>query len=394
MQSRRPLSLLACLVAAALAGGLVLFQGGSGPGPSRGKERVSPEAAARAGARALERKVSHEDGGWHSETYGILRPGRALTPFALHAIARSGRTIDPGVLARAIAFLDGKTTEAGAIAAGGGVLDYPNYATALAVLALVDLRCRGWESRVRRMVDYLLADQLADPLGWTPADAAYGGWGFGGSPRSRPTVGPPTVNPDLSVTALVLSALGAGGVARDHPARGRALAFALRCQELGSNGGFIFNPVDLSNNKAGPPGADGVRVRVLPYATATTDGLYVLLACGLGPRDSPVAAAIRWLGAHPSLDAPEGFEAPGPPRWDLGLRFYYWWSAARAMRALEAAGGRALLPWPDWREQISRRVLDLARPDGTWSNPVALSREDDPLVATPFAILTLDLCHK
>jgi len=80
------------------------------------------------------------DGGFHSATYGLLRSGQSLTPFVLGALLRVPAATVPapaGAVDRAIAFIRRHTSPDGAVGVTGGDADYPNYATALAVDALV-----------------------------------------------------------------------------------------------------------------------------------------------------------------------------------------------------------------------------------------------------------------
>ena len=78
------------------------------------------------------------DGGFHSATYGLLRSGQSLTPFVLSALLRvPDATVPAGAVDRAIAFIRRHTSVDGAVGVTGGDADYPNYATALAVDALV-----------------------------------------------------------------------------------------------------------------------------------------------------------------------------------------------------------------------------------------------------------------
>jgi hypothetical protein len=42
-----------------------------------------------------------------------------------------------------------------------------------------------------------------------------------------------------------------------------------------------------------------------------------------------------------------------------------------------------------WAEALAEELLKRQRADGAWVNPAVLVREDDPLVATPFAMAAL-----
>src|SRR5690242_18216215 len=108
-------------------------------------------APARAAAYLWSRQA--EDGGWHSQTYGLLRSGQSLTPFVLAALLEVPGDLYPLPAAkvdRAIAFISSRTKSNGALglADESGIPDYPNYATALAVSALINARRPGWEARV------------------------------------------------------------------------------------------------------------------------------------------------------------------------------------------------------------------------------------------------------
>jgi len=70
--------------------------------------------------------------------------------------------------------------------------------------------------------------------------------------------------------------------------------------------------------------------------------------------------------------------------------YYYAASAARAFRdhKLELPNGR------DWRDELSYELAKRQAKDGSWSNPVELVRENDPIVATSNAALALARCRK
>ena len=129
------------------------------------------------------------DGGFHSATYGLLRSGQSLTPLVLGALLRVPDATVPdtaGSVDRAIAFIRRHTTVDGAVGVIGGDADYPNYATALAVDALVAAQRRSWTADIAPMVAQLRAQQFSEANGWTPEHPAYGGWGMGGAIRRPP----------------------------------------------------------------------------------------------------------------------------------------------------------------------------------------------------------------
>src|ERR1700686_2332230 len=82
-----------------------------------------------------------EDGGWHSHRYGLLRSGQSLTPFVLDALLGVPESVLPRPLEavdRAIAFIKRDINADGSLGLMDSVApDYPNYATGLAVRAIV-----------------------------------------------------------------------------------------------------------------------------------------------------------------------------------------------------------------------------------------------------------------
>jgi hypothetical protein len=333
-------------------------------------------------ARAAEYLWSQqaEDGGWHSHTYGLLRSGQSLTPFVLEALLEIPAEVLPLPQARvdrALAFIKSQTQPNGGLGlADSGIPDYPNYSTALAVSALSRARRPGWESQIQPMIAYLRTQQFTDQNGWHPADPVYGAWGMGGGRRTPPDTG----HVDLSMTRYVLQALRAAGVPATDPIFKQAQMFVERCQNFDprqpadADGGFFFSTTEYDTNKAGH---DGKRFR--SYGTTTADGILALLAAGLPPDDPHISAAQHWLTAHHHDMAVPGFIGPAYQRWPRGLAFYYSAAATEAFHSVHLQEGSGIIDG----------LRSTQRPDGSWANPENLVKEDDPLIATGFAIRAL-----
>jgi Squalene-hopene cyclase C-terminal domain/Prenyltransferase and squalene oxidase repeat len=304
-----------------------------------------------------------EDGGFHSGVYGLLRSGQSLTPFALGALLdvpesrlpRPANGVD-----RAFEFIRKHTNVDGELGRMDPTIDdYPNYATALAVTAFVKARPGGWEKDIAPMLARLRAQQFAETNGWKRSDAAYGAWGMGG-PILRP---PEAGHVDVSMTRYVLEALRASGVPASDPSIARALVYLERSQN--PDGGFYFSAVNADINKAGE--AEG---HFLSYGTATADGVLALRAAGIPDSDSRVAKAVQWLRTHHKRDGAPGFDSASREMWSSGLRFYYADVISRAVPGLPL-------------------ILPDQQADGSFRNPNFLVKEDDPIIATTFAIGTL-----
>ena len=325
---------------------------------------------------------SHQsrDGGWPSRTYGLLRSGQSLTPFVLDALLQVPSNVyrlPSDRLERSIRFIRANTNADGVLGMMDPSLpDYPNYATALAVSALCRAKRSGWEKDIRPMVAYLRRMQFSEQNGWKPADAPYGAWGMGGMEHPPPNPG----HVDLSMTRYVLQALRAAGVPLDDPAFARARIFIDRCQNYDpehpkdADGGFFFSTTESDTNKAGQ---DGQHFR--SYGTTTADGILALVAIGGTLQDRRIRAAHNWLISHHRDMAVPGFVGPAYQRWPQGLAFYY---AAAATEAFHALGNLM-------DTSVANALKRTQRRDGSWVNPENLVKEDDPLIATAFAVRAL-----
>jgi len=304
-----------------------------------------------------------------------------MTPFVLAALLRvpeSESSPRRGALERALDFIKTNTNPEGALGLMDDTPDYPNYATALAVCAIVKARRPGYEAIVDRMISQLRAQQFSEANGWKPQDPPYGGWGMGGSIHRPPEAG----HVDLSMTRHVLEALQLSAVSSSDPAIGRALVYLQRSQN--PDGGFYFSAVNPEINKAGNTGSG-----FASYGTATADGVLALRAAGISDEDPRVKNALAWLVEHHQPDRAPGFDKikqdassqsteqsipyDSTQKWAAGLRFYYAHAIARVLPGLPVE-------------------LPAQSADGSFKNEVNLVKEDDPLIATSFALYAM--AHK
>jgi len=347
--------------------------------------RDSVVALARAVRWLLARQA--EDGGWHSQTYGQMRCGAGNTSLVLYALTCLPQDARRGALPhmqRGYKFLLKNQHQDGFVRGLDGCSDYPNYATALTSASINRLGGGERNAQHARMRLYLQKSQQTQS---TPARPAFGGWSHTGG-KDRNLLAP--ADEDTSATALAIEALKrSGGMNSDS--RAAALAFLARCQNWQdspeNDGGFCFKPVpDDPLNKGGWHNRDGAAFRGRSYGSATADGLCALVDCGLAHDDPRVAAAIAWLRGHEAVD-----HVPGIPQEEAevqmrdALVFYYFAALARAVERVPSAIS------PRHRAGVVERLLKDQRPDGAWSSPCPLMREDDPLLATPLAVIALSI---
>lgn len=387
---------------------ILLSLGVAACGPSGTGEHGSASSLAKA-REAANRASAYlwaaqgNDGGWHSPVHGIARGGHAWTPYVLYVLAGAGADAglassrEPGLvgeqsaagIAAGLRFIRGRVDDGGALGRGDGfVLEYPNYATAYALMVLSAVNDPA-DARLRaRMRAYLLDQQWTEQRGITPDHPAYGSWGFGETAFAAGSVG----HVDLSHTRRVLQAIQPApaevnerallflGLVQRANSDGRAV-LGVPQTETPFDGGFYSSPVVYGVNKAGIDTTSSGARYFRSYATTTCDGVMAMLAAGVGREEAPVAEALRWLRDHPALDRVAGIPESERGQWEDVMFFYHLNARAEVLR-LEPSASQLL--------EIERLLLEHQHEDGSFSNPVGgPNKEDDPVLATAFALSTL-----
>jgi hypothetical protein len=314
--------------------------------------------------------LQRPDGSFRSEHYAVLRSGQAMTPFVLHALQAAGEGRGESA-AKALEFVrksigTAPSGEGGAIGYGDpDLLEYPVYATSLAILVLKINGDAADSQHIADMAEWLAAQQCGEPRGFQRGAPAYGAFGFGalGLPPGVPG------HVDITHTRFALQALRAAG-RLDDAVREPALILLGNLQQ--PDGGFSFSPVVIEANKAGRD-EDG---RFRSYATATADGVLALRALGVREDDRRLLMALDWLSRNASADHVGGIDPNPPEPWHDALRFYH------AMALAEA--------FPPAREGLSAMLIARQRDDGSFASDLSSAmKEDDPLLATSLALRSL-----
>lgn len=403
MIGRRKLRVSAALICCALA----LAGACRRQGPVPLAERID-RALEKAGRYLIARQSP--DGAWRSETYGALRLGPALTSYCMSSLFFIPQA-EPEARAayrKGTDFLAGFVDADGRFTVAPRELPYPVYtaASAARVIVLEERSRRNLRAQAAWLA-YLRGRQLNEGLGWSPDDPEYGGWGFSLEPPRKPGPGQLRdrfVESNLSATVFGLAALRSAKVPRDDPSYRQVLAFAMRCQNFSDDparadpafddGGFFFIPNDPGQNKAGTAGTDRHgRQRFRSYGTMTADGLRILIRCGLPANHPRVVAARRWLEWHFDAARNPG-EFPADRAVLQNATYYYWvWAAAHAFLPLRAAEIETARGRLNWAAEMAEELMRCQRPDGSWVNSFTDAKEDDPLVATPWAAAALAICR-
>jgi hypothetical protein len=273
-------------------------------------------------------------------------------------------------ITRAIEAMTRMRIESGALGFDTPSPDYPCYATGMLLSCLAAARPSGWRELAEPSVAWLRTQQLRGEDGWA-GHPAQGGWGMGSRlPRTAPNAG----HVDLSMTRRVTLGLRAVGVPSGDPALLEARDFVARCQT--GDGSFVYSPVELALNKGlrGPEG--GPR----GYGSASTDGLLCLAALGADAGDDH-GRALHWLRRQHRVDRNPGLDGGPMEAFAEAMRGYY---RAGAARCFARWGGPE-----DWRSLLVMAIVTEQHPDGSFRATNGLQKEDDPIIATSFAVQAL-----
>lgn len=312
------------------------------------------------------------DGAWRSDVYAQFKDGTALTPLVLTALQDAAPFAETtAARKKASAWVAKFARPDGAIDEGPDGLPYPVYTAALSVIALSHPENRDHLAARDAWLKYLLARQLTEANGWSPADVHYGGWGYyPGVPR-KPAAGQAVpaqhlLESNLSATAFALDALAAAGKLTDGARKPAAV-----CVGRLTDGGIHFVAGDPLRNKAGVVTTADGKVTYREYGSVQMDAARAARLVGLSQKDNP---------------APSGFDRhPGdyPPEREANRDAVYYYFARSAAKTL---GRRAA--------ELPESLLAKQRADGSWSNPVELVRENDPVLATAYAVSALAECRR
>jgi hypothetical protein len=323
-----------------------------------------------------------KDGGWHSETYGAMRGGAAITSLVLYAashLREDLRAKHRKQLERGYAFLTPGLKKQGTIACPDGSLDFPVYAAALVLTAARRMKLGATEGELNQLTTYLIESQLAEARKFKPGDKHFGGWDLMGN---SPVLGL-TSDTNVSLAVHALEALRGEKSPAGDRARSRALEWLAGCQNLPRDGGFAFSPDGASlNNKA--EWTDKEQTKPRSYGTATCDGLRALTYAGVKWDDKRSTVAVTWLAKWHSLSKVPGFEKlPEENDWKHGLLYYYYSTFAKAVDHFPARVNT------EERRALGDKIVGLQQKDGSWQNDSSRMREDDPLIATSLALVAL-----
>ena len=221
-----------------------------------------------------------------------------------------------------------------------------------------------------------------------PADRTYGGVGYGGPER-----------PDLSNTAYLVEALVAGDAAPDdEPSSGPGVRVPLpESRQAHGNDTQVRRPGQRRRlllrdpHRERRPVDDDERYTdnggLRSYGSMSYSGFKSLVYAGLTKDDPRVKAVLDWVGKNYSVK-----ENPGVG--NAGLFYYYhaFAAACAASKLDEVVDAEGMAH--DWRKDLAAELISRQNADGSWTNSNRQWFENDPNLATAFALLALDYCRQ
>lgn len=306
---------------------------------------------------------------------GVGHPGitaLAITAFLRHPENKYSEVSHP-FIKKAIEQLVGMQQKNGAIYDATKQPALPNYTTAISVMALASTGNTEYDEVIKKAQGFLKSLQIQDE-----ESVYYGGIGYG----SRESVN------DLSNLNLAIQALKESGD-DDQEVWNKAIKFLERTQNrsesndqkwAGNDGGFIYSPD--GETKAGTDENGSPR----SYASMTYAGLLSFIYANVDKNDDRVKSAVQWIAKHFTVEENYGMGSQG--------LYYNYHTMAKALRLF---GQDTIIDTKgvshDWYQELSDKLIEVQKPDGSWANEESRWMEALPVLATSYAILSLDTAY-
>ncbi|MFP6874607.1 MAG: prenyltransferase/squalene oxidase repeat-containing protein [Verrucomicrobiales bacterium] len=330
-------------------------------------------------------KQQQEDGRWGEENYP------ALTGLAVQAIlgdpSREGIAL-PAHVEKALDYIRSKVRLDGGIYGKG----LGSYNTSICMMALL---AAGQEEDKKLIINArnFLVNQQSDYDRKGKADNVFdGGVGYGSSYS----------HPDLSNTYHALEALHyTRELVKESPDAAfdldweAAITFVANCQQRPASnkakwvsgdakdhGGFVYFP---GKSMATEETANG-KVALRSYGSMSYAGLLSFVYARMEKGDPRLAAVVEWLRKNYSVEQ-------NPGMGEQGL-YYYFNTMSKALAILEVdafelADGSSV----NWRADLTKKLFNLQKPDGSWINENGRWWEKDPVLTSCYSLLCLERMH-
>lgn len=344
------------------------------------------------GLKFLRSTQNKQTGQW-GEAEPVAMTGLAIASFMLDPNRKPGDAV-PAEVEAGTRYLLSNAKPDGSIT----IKARATYNTAIALTALMLNPKPENEEVMLKARRYLVTRQLdLDEKGKNDAPTD-GGIGYGEEKATHA---------DMSNTTFALEALyyaqsllaDKGDAAKNEPQLNYAAAidFIQRCQNRPESnksswvskdpadaGGFIYNPTETRGAKVELP--DG-RIALRSYGSISYAGLLSFIYAGLDKKDERVKAVLEWLRNNYTVEENPGLGAQG--------LFYYYHTMSKALAIadvdfIKTKDGKTI----DWRADVTGKLLNLQKGDGSWINDQGRWMESDPVLTTSYILMALGRIHQ
>lgn len=326
-----------------------------------------------------------KEGFWRESDYP------AYTALALTAALRSPSYQKSPHIDKGITWLTQQQKDDGGIYGKG----LGTYNTATSIVALVSTGDKQHHPMILKARRFLINQQTDWDIKGEADNKFDGGIGYGSSYKHS----------DLSNTYLAIEALKLSRQIAQDDASGKqpelnwdaAIQFISRTQNLketndqpgiSNDGSFNYFPGD---SKAGVRTlADGTK-ELRGYGSMSYAALLSMIYAELDEKDVRVVAVKKWLSENFTVKENPGLASKDNPNLGQQGLFYYYHAMAKGLAAanidrLKLKDGKEV----DWRNKLSNAILSTQSPDGSWVNKNSRWWENDPVLVTAYAVLTLE----
>ncbi len=353
-------------------------------GPGNDSLKFEIQRAIDKGLASLE-KAQNGEGWWSTADHPALT-GLALVAFQ----GDPAKKARPQTLTKGYEYLLGCEHEDGIY----GKRELINYNTSVALMALAaakDSKYDNYMRQARRVLIKLQYDADEKGVADNPFD---GGIGYGSSSPKPDLVNTLHALEALYYSRKTVSDTGSSEADLNWEA---AIKFIQNCQHLSNynkqpwvsedpqnKGGFVYAP---DSSKAGEVQLEGGRNALRAYGSISYAGMLSYIYAGLKPEDPRVKAVLEWAKHNYTLHENPGMGAQG--------LFFYFHTMTKALSTaqvdvLETADGKR----HNWREELTLRLLDLQKPDGSWVNENGRWWEKDPMLTTAYSVISLEMLYR
>jgi len=339
----------------------------------------------------------NSDGSWSNPDYPAITALVALC-FLRDPASSLGYRQYPAFLQNAFKYTLSKVQPDGGIYTPEKGL--ANYNTSICLSSLSATGSPDYATTIQKARNYLISLQKDEGQKGV-ADQVYdGGIGYGGKePHSDMS------NMYLALEALYVSkkpdidlqgkALGSQTVESKELDWQAALRFIERCQnnpktndqawasaDADNVGGFIYFPGSSKSDEEKLPNGKTV---LRSYGSMTYAGLLSFIYANLEKDDPRVQSAFDWIRRHYTLE-----ENPGMGQQGL---YYNYHTMAKALSVyganeIQVEGKKDKI---NWRKDLIIKLIGLQKGEGAWVNEQGRWWENDPVLVTAYALLSMEI---